>query len=205
MELFKALVKFLNFRELYFIMDCVLIGVSDRKQLRKIKDYEKFVSDYGQFLAKHFENVIVTPDDGVYTDIALEFGRIKGKKPIAYYPDKDTFYGYEHLKKNFHQYEVREINGDWYKLNADLTKQARVVICLGFSPGVLIELSFIKYHQKYGKFRDPRLKNIHLLIDRRTIDWRLPRSFDEQIENIFYYSSLRSLEKILNERREYIE
>jgi len=43
----------------------------------------------------------VTPDDGVYTDIAIEFGKIKNKKPIAFYPNKDIFYGYEHLKPNF--------------------------------------------------------------------------------------------------------
>jgi len=99
-------------------------------------------------LASLFGNVIVAPDDGVYTDIALEFGKLKGKKPIAYYPDKDTYYGIEHIRHNFPKYELRPINGDWYKLNADLTKQALTVICLGFSPGVLIEGAFIKYHQK---------------------------------------------------------
>jgi len=109
-------------------MDAVLIGVSDRSSLWRHgklneKDYEKFVKDYASFLSKHFENVIVTPDDGVYTDIALEFGKLKNKKPIAYYPDKDNYYGIEHIKKNFEKYELKPIDGDWYKLNADLTKQ----------------------------------------------------------------------------------
>jgi len=186
-------------------MDCVIIGPSDRNQLKKIKDYRKFIKQYGNFLAKSFDNVIVTPDEGVYTDVALEFGKIKGKKPIAYYPDKDTFYGYEHLKKNFHQYEVKEIDGDWYKLNADLTKQALVIICLGFTPGSLIELSFIKYHQKYGGYKFPKLKKIHLFIDKRTIDTKLPKSFEKQINNIFYYSSLKKLKQLLEQRRDFLE
>jgi len=189
-------------------MDAVIIGVSNRSSLwrhGKIaqEDYESFVKDYATFLSKKFDNLIVTPDDGVYTDIALEFGKVKGKKPIAYYPDKDTFYGIEHIKDNFPKYDLRPINGDWYTLNADLTKKALVVICLGFTPGVLIEGAFIKYHQKYGVFKDSKLKKIHWLIDKRCIDQKLPKSFEEEISNIFYYKDLNQLEKLLEERKEY--
>ena len=140
----------------------------------------------------------ITPDDGVYTDIALEFGRLKNKKPIAYYPDKDEYYGITHIKENFPNYDIRPINGDWYKLNADLTKQALITICLGFSPGVLIELAFIKYHQQYGVKKDRSLKNIHCFIDERCIKDRLPETFHEQIKNIFYYKSLGELKGLLN-------
>lgn len=184
-------------------MDAVIIGASDRSSLwrhGKVKDYERFVQDYAQFLSKRFDNLIVTPDDGVYTDIALEFGKIKGKKPIGYYPDKDTFYGIDHIKKNFPNYELRPIDGDWYKLNADLTKQSHIVICLGFTPGAMIEGAFIKYHQKYGSYKDPTLKNIHWLIDERCIEDRLPKSFEEQISNIFYYNDLKELERLLEKK-----
>ena len=184
-------------------MDAVILGVSDRSSLWRHgklneKDYKKFVKDYASFLSKHFENLIVTPDDGVYTDIALEFGRIKNKKPIAYYPDKDSYYGIEHIKKNFEKYELKPIDGDWYKLNADLTKQSLIVISVGFSPGVLIEGSYIKYHQKYGKFKNPKLQNIHWFIDSRAIESKLPKSFEEQIKNIFYFNSFDGLEKLIN-------
>ena len=187
-------------------MDCVLLGVSDVSALWRFGavkeiDYPKLISDYAKFLSSHFDNVIITPDEGVYSDIALAFGKLKGKKPIAYYPDKDTFYGISHIEKNFPNYDLRPIGGDWYKLNADLTKQALVVISLGFSPGVLIEGSFIKYHQKYGALKDPKLKNIHWFIDLRCIGQKLPKTFEEQIKNIFYYSSLAELEKFLKEKR----
>lgn len=189
-------------------MDCVLIGVSDRSLLwrqGKIKEskYLQFVEKYAKFLKKHFDNVIVTPDDGVYTDIALKFGELKGKKAIAYYPDKDNYYGIEHIKQNFEKYDLRPIDGDWYKLNAELTKQALCIICLGFSPGVLIEGAFLKYHQKYGK--EPKLNNIHWLIDKRCIKQKLPESFHEQIKNIYYYKNLKELGKLLGERKEYLE
>ncbi|VVB75926.1 Uncharacterised protein [Candidatus Tiddalikarchaeum anstoanum] len=183
-------------------MDAVLIGLSDRQVLWNLggikkEDYQNFVYDYAKFLAKVFDNIIVAPDDGVYTDIALKFGEIKKKKPIGYYPDKDTYYGYEHLKKNFEKYETRPIDGDWYKLNAELTKQALCIICLGFSPGSLIELSFIKYHQKYGAFKDKKLRNIHLFIDERCISQKLPSNFEDDIHNICYYSSLDELGRLI--------
>lgn len=177
-------------------MKAVIIGASDksllwRKGQVKKSEYKDFVRSYAEFLAEHFEDVIVTPDDGVYGDIARKFGELKGKKPVAFYPDQDENFGFEHLKKNFRYYEMRPIGGDWYKLNAELVTKAPVVICLGFSPGSMIELAYIKYHQKYGK------KNIHLYIDERCIEGRLPKSFSEQINNLHYHSSLQGLKRAL--------
>jgi len=191
-------------------MKAVIIGPSDRSVLwryGKIKqeDYEKFIKEYAKFLAEKFDDVIITPDDGVYTDVADEFSKIKGKKNLAFYPDKDTFYGIEHIKNNFSKYNTQPINGDWYKLGAELTKQSPVVICLGFSPGVLIEGSYIKYHQKYGGFKDPKLKNIHWFIDKRCIKRKLPENFEEEISNIFYYSSLKQLKGLLKKYKELLE
>lgn len=201
-----ATIKHFNYSLHFAFMDCVLLGVSDRSALwrfGKIKEseYPDLIKEYASFLAENFDNVIVTPDDGVYTDIALKFGKIKGKKPIAYYPDKDTFYGINHIKSNFSKYDLRPVGGDWYKLNADLTKQALVVISLGFSPGVLIEGSFIKYHQKYGAFKDTKLKNIHWFIDLRCIEHKLPMVFEEQINNIFYFNNLPELGSLLFTRK----
>jgi len=188
-------------------MNCVIIGVSDRSILwrdGKIKEdkYTSFIEKYSKFLKANFDNIIITPDDGVYTDIALRFSELKKKKVIAYYPDKDDYYGIVHIKANFEKYEIKPINGDWYKLDADITKQALCVICLGFSVGSLIEIGFIKYHQKYGKYKNPALANIHLFIDKRTINKKLPPSFEEQINNIYYYKNLKELQELINNKKE---
>ncbi len=187
-------------------MDAVIIGVSNRTFLWKYgriqqEKYKDFIKSYAQFLSKWFDNLITVPDDGVYSDIALKFGEIKGKKPIAYYPDRDDFYGIDHIKGNFPKFKLKPIKGDWYKLNAELTKQALIIISLGFSPGVLIEGSFIKYHQKYGKLKDPKLKYIHWFIDERCIEQRLPKSFEEEISNIFYFSDLVQFEELLRKKQ----
>ncbi len=184
------------------IMDAVIIGVSDRSSLWrhgsiKKEDYDNFVNEYAVFLNKHFDNLIVVPDEGVYTDIAIEFSKLKGRKATAYYPDKDTNYGYEYLKPLFDKFEVHPIEGDWYKLGAELTKKSLTIICLGFSPGVLIEISYIKYHQKFSGEKKPQLKNIHLFIDERCVEQRLPKTFEEQIKNIYYYTNFDDLEKLI--------
>ncbi|MBD3319397.1 hypothetical protein GF342_05830 [Candidatus Woesearchaeota archaeon] len=74
-----------------------------------------------------------------------------------------------------------------------------MVVCVGFSPGVLIELSFIKYHQKYGGYKDPSLRNIHCFIDERCIDQRLPATFEEQITGLAYYKNLEELATLINQ------
>ena len=70
-------------------MNIVIVGASDRSVLWKYgslkeEDYPKFLEEYAKVLAKHFDKGIVTPDDGIYTDIALALGKEKGTKPIGY-------------------------------------------------------------------------------------------------------------------------
>jgi len=88
---------------------------------------------------------------------------------------------------------MKKIDGDWYKLNAELVMQAQIVIVLGFSPGSMIELAFAKYVQKYLD------KKMYIFIDERCIKQKLPESFHEQIKNINYCSSIDELRKKLKE------
>lgn len=183
-------------------MDCVIIGPSDRSVLWRHgklsgEEYEGFVNGYGRFLSQRIRNVIVTPDDGVYTDVAQSFGRLAGRRPVAFYPDDDTQYGIAHIEPNLALYEARAIGGDWYTLDAEITRKAPLVICLGFAPGSMIELSFIQYHQRFAARKDSKLANITLAIDERTIEQRLPRSFHEKIAHIHYFSTEAELERII--------
>lgn len=175
-------------------MEAVIIGVSDRSLLAlKGEEVKELIKEYAHFLNNHNLTPIITPNDGIYTDIADEYQKISDKKAIAYFPDKDTTYGYDHLKESMKKYDSKPIHGDWYKLNAELTLQADVTLCLGFSPGTLIELSYMKYHQKFLN------KKSFLFIDARCSKEKLPESFHEQINNTYYFNSINELE-ILFER-----
>lgn len=106
-------------------MKCAILGPSDFSKIWRFgkikeKDLPKFIDDYGKFLSQRFDQVFITPDDRIYLDIAKKWGEYKGKKAIRFYPDKDTFYGFENLKKNFKDVEARPNNSDWFKLTADI-------------------------------------------------------------------------------------
>lgn len=179
-------------------MDAVIIGVSDKSILWRHgslekEQYENLVQDYAGLLSNYFDNLILTPDEGVYSDIAKAFGKIKGEKPIAFIPDKDEKFGTKHLQY-YEGFEIRGIDGDWYKLNAELVTKGNVVICIGFSPGSLIELGYIKYQQKFQG------KDIKLFVDKRFIEKPLPKSFEEQIKNLFYFNDLSELESLLKSK-----
>ncbi|MGM5488959.1 MAG: hypothetical protein ACQESG_08520, partial [Nanobdellota archaeon] len=75
--------------------------------------------------------------------------------------------------------------------------QAPFTLCVGVSPGVLIEVSYIKYHQKYGGYKDPSLRDLRLLIDERSIERRLPSILEEQIQNLNYFASFDELNQLL--------
>jgi len=47
-----------------------------------------------------------------------------------------------------------------------------------------------------------KLKRIHWFIDERCIDKKLPKSFDEQIANIFYYKNLKQLKELIEKRKD---
>jgi|GEM_PF-998514 len=188
----------------------VIIGASDRSVIWRYgiipaEEYPQFVKDYAAILAPHFERAIVTPDDGTYADIAMALAEERAKlhpsvpllKPIGFAPLRDTLYGVKHLEHNFPRYEIVN-GGTWYDVNAELTAKALTVLCVGYAPGVMIELGYIKYHQKYGsRMIDANRKDIRILIDRRTISGPLHSEVAEGLENVQYFGSFEELAEIL--------
>ena len=82
-----------------------------------------------------------------------------------------------------------------------LTKQALCVVCLGISLKVLIEAAYIKYHQSYGAYKNPKLNNIHLFFDKRTVKTDLPQGFMEQIKNFYTYSTIGELGELITPKK----
>lgn len=162
-------------------MDVVIVGPSDRSilwrhgQLEEAA-YKEFVNGVAGVLAKHVDRVIITLDIGVYRDVAERFHQHMGRAVIAYRPAEDAFGTEEQHDKRF---EMRTM-ADWYQLNAELVLAGDLVLCLGFSPGSLIEIAYLKYHAKYRN--EPR----KLLIDSRCIPAQLPSL--EELQPIYYDS-----------------
>jgi hypothetical protein len=172
---------------------CVILGPSKIQKIKRfghVKDTGKYAAEAAQFFAKHFDSILIIPDNGVPLKIAREYKKInKNKKVIGYVPGKtkkgksiDRYYKYCD--------EVKDIGGGWFNLNTELTRQSDYVFCLGFSAGVFIELCSIKYNQVYVHL------NTKIFIDERCISQKLPREVTVDLKNLLYFSGYGSLEKL---------
>ena len=101
-------------------------------------------------------------------DFAICFKKY-GKKVFAYLPKKQEL-KYDILLSNVKKYKFEPIftNNSWLYLNNVPIRTVDLVLCLGYSSGVLIEIGNIKIARVWNK------KDIRLIIDKRFISKTLP-------------------------------
>lgn len=184
-------------------MRAVLLGPSDVSKAWRYgkvgKDgLERHICRMGAALARCFEGVAVIPDDGMPLEVGKAYTRHSGRKPIGLYPDGDI----SRLEPNFCHVEPVHMEGSWPDLNYSLTRQANPIICLGYSPGVMAEIGFIKYHQKNGKKEGSWMADLHLLVDLAGCGSRLPPYMGEELDNVFYFSGPDGLVPLVENKRD---
>ncbi len=182
-------------------MEAVLLGPSDiSKTLRygKVKnELEEYIDRMGAALARCFSGVVLIPDGGMPLEVGKAYTKHCGRKPVGVYPDRDT----EDLEPNFRHVEPVHLPGSWADLNRNITRQGNPVVCLGYSPGVFVEIGFLKYNQKRGEKEGSWERNIHLFIDKMASGSRLPPQLEEELKNVFYFDGPGGLEVLTEERR----
>ncbi len=183
----------------------VLLGPDDETKLFNgtskfnEKSIKAFYDEYARFIAENFSDLMIVPADGPLLEIAKLYERYKHKKAIGFYPDKDVKYGYSWLEKNFDYVQPKPIGGNWRDLNAELTMQADVVICLGYSGGVMIELGFTKYNQRFHN--KPKL----IIIDLRTAESKLMPGFASDLKNLHYVNSFEEIKGLIQKLSEQVK
>lgn len=187
-------------------MEAVVLGPSDVSKVwrhgsvRK-EGFRKYIDSMGQALAQCFDGLVIIPDDGVPLEAGKAYTRHSGKKPVGVFPDRDT----DNLEPNFRYVEPVHLAGSWADLNYSLTSQGNPVVCLGYSPGVLVEIGFLKYNQKRGVREGSWLKDIHLFVDEMASGGRLPPQMDEELKNVFYFDGPEKLEMLTEKKRRALE
>lgn len=172
----------------------MVVGPSERQKVfkhGKIKtQYASVLNQLAKELSSKFSKLITIPDDGVYSDFA-EFFKSNGGEVIAYLPNKSVP-NFSELKRNVEKkgFIERQTDWNWSSLNNFVIREASVVICLGYSSGVLIELGNIKIAKKWLG------KKIKLFIDKRFVSGRLPKEIEGDLSPK-YYNSVRELSKLL--------
>lgn len=176
-------------------MRCVILGPSKIEKISKygnIVNVKKYINESARFFARQFNELIIVPDYGLTLLIAREYKKIKpGGKVIGFIPDKAK--GSKNLEEYFNYCdEIKGIGGGWFNLNTQLTRQANLVFCLGFSVGVLIELCSIKYNQEYLGL------DTKIFIDKRCISGQLMPEIEVEVKNLVYFNNYNSLIEKLN-------
>ncbi len=170
--------------------NCVILGPSKIEKIKlygTILDVEEYIIEIAKFLAEHFEQVFIIPDDTLPLKIAKKYKQLSPHgKIIGFVPG--TSNGSDHINKFFKFCdEIKETNGGWFNLNTSLTKNSDVVFCFGFSAGVFIELCSIKYNQVYMNL------NTNIYIDSRSISSKLPIEVEIDLKNLHYFNNFENL------------
>lgn len=175
-------------------MDCVILGPTQINKIKlfgKIQNTSVYINEAAKFFADNFRAIIIVPDMGLPLLIAKKYKQLNQSGiVIGYTPDKTSG---GKLLAGYYKYcdKIKGINGGWYNLNTQLTRQSEHIFCLGFSAGVLIELCSIKYNQQYLNL------NTKIFFDRRCLSHKLLPEIESDINNIYYFNNFKKAGDIL--------
>jgi len=172
-------------------MRIVIIGPTKKENLWlfgriKKNNLRKYISNTADILNKYADSIAIIPDNTLALEIAKEYSKGK-KRVIGVIPTAK--YSCKHIKKYFKFCdEFKKVDGGWSYLMTHLCLEGDAILCCGLSPGVLVELCYTKYHNKYIK------KSCPILIDERTIS-KIPSEIKEL--NLLSFKSNRKLGELL--------
>lgn len=173
-----------------------ILGAGEKSKIIKYArigepELNRLIRDIGEFLAKLKAEIVIVPARGIAYEVAKAYKKAGGKKVIGLVPRDDKRYGISHIK-GYLKITDEEVNiGNWYDLNGEIASYGDAAICIGLSPGAMVDICFMKYHRKYLNSRTT------LIIFEDTVSQMLPRELEEDLGRIFYINSVRELGKAL--------
>lgn len=177
-------------------MKISILGAGDRDKILRHAglsepELDSIIREVGALLAKLGAEIVIVPARGIPYEVAKAYKEAGGKKVIGLVPRDDKRYGIKHIEE-YLQIADEEVNiGSWYDLNGEIASYGDAAICIGLSPGAMLDICFMKYHQKYlgSKTR--------LIIFKNTVSEKLPPELEEDLKGMVYIASVQELEKAL--------
>ncbi len=173
-----------------------ILGAGDRNNIIRYTKMEepeldRLIRDVGKLLAKLGAEIVIVPAMGTPYEVAGAYRKAGGKRVIGFVPGRDTKYGTGHIK-GFLGIADEKVNiGSWYDLNGEIASYGDFAVCIGLSPGAMLDICFMKYHRKFLNSRT------RLIIFENTISQLLPPELEEDLGKITYVSSAKELERAL--------
>lgn len=175
----------------------MVIGPTDSTKILRnskgVEDYENWLEELACICSRYFDKLYFIPDHGSYVDFTKAYIKIVGpEKVAALLPSKHDRIVNNALRIGIKNMEIIEGGSGWTYLNTHFIKSANYGIVLGYSAGSVLELCAYKYLKLYeGHHTD-------LFIDERAISQRLPVEIEEDLIDLHYFKSVKSLNKLLD-------
>jgi hypothetical protein len=148
------------------------IGIIGPTRLESLTDINKnsmmIIKELAKVVAESGNEIVVTPDKGSVSEFfAKEYLNQGGRKIYSVIPLDDKEFGY-----NWVNTEIgKNINcSTWRNQPEKLNEESDMLLCLGYAPGVLIEIA-------YSKWFHPK----SVLVIREFISQELPREAIKKI------------------------
>jgi len=175
-------------------MKITILGTGDLTKIPRFTKFSKeklkqLINSLGKLIAEKGHELVIIPDRGIPIEVAKIYKKYNGKKVYGLVPTKDKKYGTRHIQSYLPLLDEKIKVNSWYDADGEIAAQGEVCLVIGLSPGILREITVLKYHYRYLKCRTKVIwfKNTITLI---------PKEIEEEIP-ITYITSLKELEKYL--------
>src|SRR3989338_386280 len=146
------------------------------------------------YLASLSAELIIVPDEGVPLEIAKFYKEAGGHKVTGIVPLWDKKFGIEHIMEFLGILDEKVDVKTWYEADGEIASFGDLCICIGLSPGSVVEICMMKYHAKFLG------KKIPLVIFENTFSGKLPEEIKEQLYELTYVQRMDELADVVKKR-----
>ena len=180
-------------------MKLSIIGSSSKDTILKNskisqEDLNALISQLGTYAASLAAELIIVPDEGIPFEIAKAYKEAGGHKVTGIVPLLDKKFGVEHIREFIGILDETVDVKTWYEADGEIASFGDLCICIGLSPGSLVEICMMKYH---AKFLD---KKIPLIIFENTFSGKLPEEIKEQLYELTYVQRMDELADVVKKK-----
>ena len=176
-------------------MRVVILGTGDLTKITRFTGITQeklweMIRNIADLLVKKGHEMVINPDRGIPLEMAKIYKEKKGKKLLGLVPTKDTRYGIDWIKDNLPLLDERIEVDDWYDVDGEVAASGDVCIVLGMSPGIMRDVTVLKYHYRYLNCKTK------VIWFKNTLSNPIPKEIEEEIP-ITYIESVQELERFL--------
>ena len=176
-------------------MKVSVLGTGDLTKIPRFTKVSKeelkgIIKELGKLIAEKGHELIIIPDIGIPVEVAKAYKASDGKRVYGIVPTKDKRFGTKHIQPYLHLLDEQIEVDSWYDADGEIAAAGDVCIVVGMSPGIMREVSVLKYHYRYLNSKTK------LIWFKNTISSPVPKEIEEEIP-IKYINSVKELEEFI--------